>query len=104
MPVNKGHTLVIPKEHGDNVLDISEDSFKEIMSVARKIAKAVIKAVGANGFNIHINNGEVAGQVVKHAHIHVIPRFDGDGLKLWQGGMYKGTEAEQIKQDIVKYL
>ncbi len=104
VPVNKGHTLVIPKEHKETILDLSEDSFRGLMAAVQKIAKAVIKAVGAKGFNVHINNGEVAGQVVKHAHIHIIPRFDGDGLQLWKGGKYKGMEAEQIKKDIVNFL
>ncbi len=83
-PVNPGHTLVIPKaENTRNLLDISENDWLAMTAVARKVAHAVEKAMGADGVNIMMNNREHAGQVVDHPHIHVIPRFKGDGLKQW---------------------
>ncbi len=104
MPVNKGHVLVIPKEHKETISDLSEDIFKEMMAITQKIAKAIIKGVNADGFNININNKEAAGQVIMHAHLHIVPRSKGDGLKLWPGGSYEEGEAEKVKQDIVKFL
>ena len=71
----KCHTLVIPKEHVLNVLDMSAETAETIFSRVPKIARAVQKATGASGMNILNNNEEVAGQTVFHAHIHLVPRY-----------------------------
>jgi histidine triad (HIT) family protein len=95
-PVNPGHTLVIPKEHSKNFLETPDDTIQRLFPVAKKVANAVKKAVDADGINIHINNEPAAGQVVFHTHIHIIPRFEGDGLRLWGGNEYKKGEDEKI--------
>lgn len=104
MPTNKGHTLVIPKEHYEGVTDLPDDLLKELMIAAKKISKAVIDGTKADGFNIGVNTKEAAGQVVMHAHLHIIPRFKGDGLKSWPTGKYEEGEADKIREDIVKFL
>ena len=58
------------------------------------------KAVGADGLNFGVNNGAAAGQVVFHTHIHVIPRFNGDGLKLWPSKQYQEDEMEKLAEKI----
>ena len=96
-PVNRGHTLVIPKKHYKNLLDMPEDELKGYIETIQKVSKAIIKAVNADGISINMSNEPAAGQVVMHAHFHLIPRFKNDGLKLWPQGRYKEGEAEKIK-------
>ncbi len=96
MPSAPGHTLVIPKEHATNIFDASEESIVEGFRVAHKIAGAVKNSVNADGLNIYINNGESAFQVVMHPHIHMLPRFKGDGHKPWG---HVERSKEQIAED-----
>lgn len=103
-PVNKGHTLIIPKKHYKNILDMPEEKLNGYMETVKKVAKAVMKGVNADGINISMNNEKAAGQVVMHAHIHVIPRFENDGLKLWPQGKYQEGESEKTREKIVNYL
>lgn len=72
----KGHALVIPKEHVRNVLDMSEETARDLFARLPKLARAVQAATGAKGVNILNNNEEAAGQTVFHAHVHIIPRYD----------------------------
>ncbi len=82
-PVNLGHALVVPKIHSENMVAASDDDLAKLFPAVKKVAKAVLSATGAGGFNIGVNTGAVAGQIVFHTHIHVIPRFESDGLKRW---------------------
>lgn len=95
-PVNKGHTLVVPKEHYVDLVECPEDRAEHLIRVVKKVGQAVLKAVEADAFNVGLNNGAAAGQIVNHAHFHVIPRFNGDGLKSWPHGKYAddGEKAE----------
>ena len=72
-PFSRGHTLVCPKEHGETIWDMKEADIARLFQVASKISKAVVGAVGADGFRFVQNNGEAANQVVAHVHVHVIP-------------------------------
>ncbi len=72
-PFSRGHTLVCPKQHGETIWDMEEQDIAELFQVASKISKAVVVAVGADGFRFVQNNGEAANQVVAHVHVHVIP-------------------------------
>lgn len=103
-PVNPGHTLVIPKKHYDNFIDLPEVEAGEIIGIIKKISLAVLAGVGAQGFNLNLNNGAVAGQVVNHIHWHIIPRFGGDNKKLWSGQAYDEGVAEKIAEKIKNSL
>ena len=103
-PINKGHSLVIPKKHFTNIFDIEQKYLDEVSNAVRKIAPAIKKAVGADGINITSSNGEAAGQVVMHSHIHIIPRFKDDGLKLWPQGKYERNEMDDYKKKIEAFL
>jgi histidine triad (HIT) family protein len=92
-PINVGHTLVIPKHHAENIMTIKKEDLAAVMETVRKLAPVIQRAVSADGINIGINNGSAAGQVIFHAHVHVMPRFDGDGHEHWQG---KKLTAEEI--------
>lgn len=77
----KGHTLVIPKKHIKNVYELDEETASEIFRVVPKIANALKKAFNPIGLNI-VNNNEKPLQSVFHFHIHLIPRYENDGMKL----------------------
>ena len=104
-PINKGHVLVIPKEHYENFLETPAELLAEMAKVVKKVGEAVRQATGAEGINFGVNNGKAAGQIIFHTHWHIIPRFFNDGLKLWGSGQYENDEeaksvAEKIKEKI----
>lgn len=78
-PVNKGHSLVISKEAQPTFDSIDDKTLHHMIDTAKKVDRKMRDALGADGTNIIINNGPASGQEVPHLHIHVIPRFDGDG-------------------------
>ena len=94
-PVNAGHTLVVPKVHSHNIFDIAPEDWTAVAEVVRVLAVAIEKGVSADGVNIAMNNREHAGQVVDHPHVHIIPRFKNDGLKLMPQRTYMENEAEE---------
>lgn len=81
-PTSKGHTLVVTKEHFTNMAMCPKDLLDRAIEAAQKVAQAQIANLGATGVNIQINIGKSAGQSVPHFHIHVIPRYENDGLLL----------------------
>jgi histidine triad (HIT) family protein len=72
-PINIGHTLVVPKKHYENIYEIPEEEVAHLYTIVKKLVHAVQKAVDAEGIRIVQNNGEAAGQVVFHMHVHIIP-------------------------------
>lgn len=82
-PVNPGHVLVVPKRHAEDLQAAPDELLAKLLPTVKKIAAAAVRSAGADGFNLGMNNGAAAGQVVFHAHLHVIPRFADDGLRHW---------------------
>lgn len=78
-PVAPGHTLVIPKKHYETLLEIPKEILAELFEAVKAVSKALLK-YGYEGVNVLSNVGRAAGQVIMHAHVHVIPRKSGDGL------------------------
>ena len=104
-PIHTGHVLVVSKKHTVDIFDTSEEDLKSIMAAAKKISAAVMKATKADGINIGMNNKPASGQVVMHAHIHVIPRFKDDGLKTWPQRPYNNdAEKEHVAAKIKNAL
>jgi len=104
MPVNKGHALVIPKEHYEDIFQIPDYILAEMATMLKKVSTAVKHGVEADGINLLMNNHEAAGQVVPHAHFHVIPRHTGDGLQHWEQSEYETDEIKLYKDMIQKHL
>lgn len=77
-PVHPGHTLVVPRQPVVNMFDADPEIIAHMAKVAQKIAQALKAVVAADGVNLHMNNGEAAGQEVFHAHMHVVPRYTND--------------------------
>jgi histidine triad (HIT) family protein len=103
-PINYGHTLVITKEHYNNMEAITEEDLCKLISAVKKIGKALKDGLGVRGYNISENNDPVSGQVVPHIHFHVIPRRSKDGLKLWPQGKYGDGDAEEIAEKLKSEL
>lgn len=76
-PVSKGHTLVIPKEHAENLEAGNEETSASLMRVIHRLAPKIMSTLGASGYNLGMNHGEIAGQEVMHTHLHIMPRYDG---------------------------
>lgn len=101
MPRGDGHILVVPKAPSRNILDIDLEDLSAVMATVQKMARAVIKAFGADGTTIQQFSEPAGGQVVFHTHIHVIPRFDGVKLRPHTGDMADNdvlaAQAEKIR-------
>jgi ATP adenylyltransferase len=77
-PVAKGHALIVPKRHVATIWEMTEAEYADAFLLARTVKQALTERFSPDGFNVGVNCGEVAGQSVWHAHIHVIPRYEGD--------------------------
>ncbi len=101
MPRGGGHTLVIPKAPSRNILDIGAHDLANLFQAVQRVARAVVKAFDADGVTIQQFNEPAGGQVVFHTHVHVIPRFEGVGLKPHTGQMADETvlteQADRIR-------
>lgn len=94
-PIAKGHVLIVPKEHYATLWDVPDDQGKKLHEAWRLVGQAVLEATQASGLNVVMNNYASAGQVVFHAHWHLIPRFDGDGLLRVVQGEYESKDSMQ---------
>lgn len=81
-PSSKGHALILPKEHFSDLHELNEETASKVLPLAQKLMNKMKKALNCDGFNILQNNGECAGQSVFHFHMHVIPRYKDDQVKL----------------------
>ena len=79
-PATRGHALVIPKRHAENVFEISEDDLEKVAVVAKKLSIKIKDVLQADGIRLSQSNGKVAGQDIMHFHVHIIPRYKNDGL------------------------
>lgn len=77
-PVSKGHAMIIPRRHIVTIWDMTPEEYEDAFNLVREVKNVLQKQFDPQGFNVGVNCGEVAGQSVFHAHIHVIPRYAGD--------------------------
>jgi histidine triad (HIT) family protein len=100
-PATKGHALVIPREHYPDLLEIPDDELERTMLAARRLAARMQEALQPDGFNILNSCGSAAWQTVFHFHVHVVPRYDDDPLKLpWVPAEGDGDEIARIAGEI----
>lgn len=105
MPANKGHCLVVPKKHAQTLMEMGDEDLVATMGAAKKVARALSLSFGNGSFNIVMNNGKEAGQIVNHAHIHLIPRFQKDRLRIkWSHLKYEGDEMKEYAEKIKKFI
>lgn len=100
-PATKGHVLVIPKEHFDDIFSMDESTAAHVFTVASRAAKALHDELGCDGMNILQNNGEIAGQTVFHFHMHIIPRYKDDAVNIkWPAGQLDKSFADNLAQKL----
>lgn len=102
-PATKGHALILPKVHAANLYELDDAVAAKVLVVAKKVASILKEKLKCDGLNLVQNNGEVAGQTVNHFHMHLIPRYKGDGQNiLWKPGQPTQEELEAIRKQIVE--
>jgi len=90
-----GHTLVISKKHYETLIDVPDKELEAMTRTVKKISKALLNLYP--GLNLVQNNKKVAGQIVPHIHFHLIPRYEGDNLKIGYWSTYKYKEREELE-------
>lgn len=102
-PATRGHALILPKDHAANIYELSDETASKIFVLAKKLATKMTEILKCDGFNIVQNNGEVAGQTVFHFHMHLIPRYigDGNGDKLcWNHAELSAEEIASVCKEL----
>ena len=100
-PATKGHCLIIPKEHFDNIYSLDDKTAAHVFQVAVKVANAINDSLHPVGLNVVQNNGEAAGQTVFHFHMHIIPRYENDTVNIgWKPGSITDERIKEIKNKI----
>ncbi len=104
-PAQKGHTLILPKDHYKDLTEAPEELCGKAFSLAGKIGAAMKKGLGCAGFNVVQNNGSAAGQTVFHLHVHIIPRYaDGPQIVSWNPGSTTPEESAETAAKIAAEL
>lgn len=104
-PGAKGHTLIIPKEHIENIYELDAETAGKLFALATIVAKALKSVFNCDGMNILQNNGEAAGQTVFHFHLHLIPRFKDDAINFkWNTIKFTDDQLSEIADSIAKEL
>ncbi len=98
-PAMKGHALILPKQHYANLYEIDEDVLAKAAKLAKRVVTKETEVLGADGYNLVQNNGEVAGQTVFHFHLHLIPRYkdaENAGVIAWNPGEPDADEQKAL--------
>ncbi len=98
-PATRGHALLLPKEHYQDLFALDDETASKVLVTAKKVAGKIKKAMDADGFNLVQNNGEAAGQTVFHFHMHMIPRYKDDNAGiLWTPGETTPEDMAEVKK------
>lgn len=97
-----GHTLVIPKKHYANILEVDDETLTHVMKVVKNLANQIVEKLDAKGVNVLTNTNEVAGQTVHHFHVHILPRYNEKELKIEFTDHSQDVNLDEIYQKIVK--
>ncbi len=81
--VSKGYTLVVPKNHFESIFDIDKNTLEKLIAVSKDLSEQLVKENNATGINLLHASGKDAQQSVFHFHLHIVPRYENDGLDLW---------------------
>ncbi len=103
-PLAPGHAVIIPKVHAENILDLDSQMIAPVFESVKTLTGVLNKALNPQGFTIGINHGKVSGQAVNHLHVHIIPRFSGDGGKSLHSVVNNPPKnsLKEIKEKILK--
>lgn len=100
-PASKGHALILPKEHYANLYELDDELASKALVLAKKMITKLTQVLGCEGYNILQNNGPAAGQTVFHFHMHLIPRYADDTVKI---GWKLGKLTDEVKEELVSKL
>lgn len=100
-PLTRGHALILPKKHAENVFELDEETTGKVYQLAKRFGAKMVTALKADGMNILQNNGRAAGQSVFHFHMHLIPRYKEDGVML---GMEGGSDPEYSLDTVMEEI
>jgi histidine triad (HIT) family protein len=105
-PINHGHTLIVPKQHYGNILEMPAELVGEMYSLIPRLANAITSVIESDGFNINQNNGKSANQIVPHVHVHIVPRYSAEKVKgQWPTRkIAKMQELQNLAQKITESL
>ena len=107
-PLSEGHILFVPRDHYERLCEMPGDLLSRFVTALPRLGRALIEVTGAEGYNLLVNDGAVAGQVVPHVHFHLIPRRPVDGLGYrWNAGIYSSGRADELAaayQDALRRL
>ncbi len=102
-PATKGHSLILPKEHAANLYELPDETTADVMKLAKKMSLIMKEKLHCDGLNLVQNNEAVAGQTVQHFHLHLIPRYEGDGQNInWVPGEVSQEELEAVRREIAE--
>lgn len=100
-PASKGHALILPKKHAANLYELPDEAASKVLVLAKNMASKMTEALQCDGLNLVQNNGEIAGQTVFHFHMHLIPRYKGDNVKV---GWKPGKLLDETKEELLSVL
>ena len=100
-PASKGHALILPKEHYANLYELDDELASKALVLAKKMITKLTDILGCDGYNVLQNNGPVAGQTVFHFHMHLIPRYKEDDVKI---GWKMGKLTEEVREEILEKI
>lgn len=104
-PLAEGHLLVVPRRHFSKLSDLPPSESSQLGAVLPTMARALLEVTGADGFNVLVNEGRTAGQLVPHVHFHLIPRTPGDKLGYrWNAGSYAPGRADELAAEYQEIL
>lgn len=103
-PIDKGHTLIVPKKHYEQITDMESQTVGELFSQIPKIVKAIMSATGADAFSLAQNNGRAAKQIIPHVHVHIIPRYSDVGAIWTKRTIPSSQELQELAQQIRRFL
>lgn len=108
-PFNKGHLLVVPNKHAEYLADLDPETGGYMFKIAQKLSKAIRESgIKCEGIDLFLADGEAAGQEIFHTHLHILPRYEGDGFGLKFGRDYikppTRSELDEIAKDIESHI
>lgn len=104
-PATRGHALILPKGHYQDLCELDEAVGAKVLGLAARLGRAMKSGLGCAGFNLVQNNGEAAGQTVKHFHMHIIPRYEGGPeMVAWHPGSVSPEERDRIVEEVIAHM
>ena len=103
-PIQRGHTLVMPRDHHERITDMNTEDVSSLFSKIPVIAHAILEVTSADGFNIAQNNGKAANQIIPHVHVHIVPRYSATGTTWTKRMIPKDNDIENLATKIRKHM